>query len=378
MSSLLPTQYAPGERLNDAEVIEQTRSVRTEIKNNQFMDAIPDILTILNEQRQVVYANTRLYELFNTTEKEIIGMRPGEILDCVHASESRGGCGTTAFCRECGAVNAILESQQSKQSIRECRILSKGGKAYDLRVWASPVMLSDQQFTVFSFKDIRHEKRRAALERTFFHDILNTAGIVHGASELLKKDMNKSTALLDMISRGSEQLVDEIKSQRQLLEAERGEMELSLQKINPLELIHRLASAFKLSDVAKDKYISVEATSATTSIKTDSVLLGRVLSNLLKNALEASKPGEMVRVGCTVVDEGMQFFVNNNGFMPRKVQLQVFLRSFSTKGAGRGIGTYSVKLFVEKFLGGQVWFETSQSSGTTFYFTLPLTLGPQA
>jgi len=377
MTSLLPTKYAPAERLNGADVNDQARSVNAEIKNNQFMDAIPDILTILNEQRQVVYANTRLYELFNTTEKEIIGLRHGEILDCVHASESEGGCGTTEFCRECGAVNAVLESQRSKQSIKECRVLSKGGKAYDLRVWATPVMLNGKQFTVFSFKDIRHEKRRAALERTFFHDILNTAGIVHGASALLKKNKNKSAVFLDMIARGSEQLVDEIKSQRQLLAAERGEMELNLQETNPLDLIHRLSSVFKPSDLAKDKYISVESTSASSSIKTDSVILGRVLSNLLKNALEATEPGEMVRIGCIEVDEGMQFSVNNKAFMPKKVQLQVFLRSFSTKGAGRGIGTYSVKLFVEQFLGGRVWFETSKSSGTTFYFSLPLTLRTQ-
>ena len=58
--------------------------------------------------------------------------------------------------------------------------------------------------------------------------------------------------------------------------------------------------------------------------------------------------------------------------MPRNVQLQVFQRSFSTKGPGRGIGTYSMKLFAEQYLKGKIWFTTEKSTGTTFYFSIPL------
>jgi sensor histidine kinase regulating citrate/malate metabolism len=58
--------------------------------------------------------------------------------------------------------------------------------------------------------------------------------------------------------------------------------------------------------------------------------------------------------------------VNNPTFMPRDVQLQVFKRSFSTKGTGRGIGTYSMRLLASKYLGGEVDFTTSQAEGTTF------------
>ena len=100
--------------------------------------------------------------------------------------------------------------------------------------------------------------------------------------------------------------------------------------------------------------------------------LRRVIGNLIKNALEASEKGQTVTLGCTAVDTGVEFWVNNAGSMPRPVQLQMFQRSFSTKGAGRGLGTYSVKLLTGKYLKGKVSFTTSPDAGTTFRVSYPV------
>jgi len=75
-----------------------------------------------------------------------------------------------------------------------------------------------------------------------------------------------------------------------------------------------------------------------------------------------------------VKDKGIRFWVNNPNFMPREVQLQVFQRSFSTKGAGRGLGTYSIKLLTERYLKGMVSFSTSPETGTTFQAWYPMAL----
>jgi signal transduction histidine kinase len=58
--------------------------------------------------------------------------------------------------------------------------------------------------------------------------------------------------------------------------------------------------------------------------------------------------------------------------MPADVQLQVFQRSFSTKAAsGRGVGSYSVRLLTESYLGGRVSFVSEPGLGTTFTVELP-------
>lgn len=371
MRQILHSDYASPERLRYSDLEEQVKYVDTKFDQSQLGDALPDILTIINEHRQIVYANARLYEFLNNSKNKVLGKRPGELLECIHARGSENGCGTTEFCRECGAVNAILDAQKAKQSVKECHILANGGKAYDLLVWATPVYVGTKPFTIFAIKDISHEKRRSALERTFFHDILNTAGTVFNASELLKTADSYSKEFLEMIVKGSLQLVEEINSQRSLLAAEQGELTIELETVEPTQMIDSLSSLYEINRVAKNKLIAVTPCPAVQEIKTDKVILRRSLSNLLKNALEASNTGETITIGCKREGNGVTFFVNNRGYMTRKHQLQVFQRSFSTKGTGRGIGTYSVKLFVEQYLGGRVWFESDNSKGTTFYIYLP-------
>ncbi len=101
-------------------------------------------------------------------------------------------------------------------------------------------------------------------------------------------------------------------------------------------------------------------------------LLFRVVGNMTKNALEACSADGTVTLGCHGGD-GVCFWVHNPGEIPHDIQLQIFNRSFSTKGQGRGIGTYSIKLLGEKYLGGTVSFTSNPESGTTFRIVVPRT-----
>ena len=97
---------------------------------------------------------------------------------------------------------------------------------------------------------------------------------------------------------------------------------------------------------------------------------------LLKNALEASSAGQTIDVAFHDSPVPM-FSIHNESVMPQSVQLQVFQRSFSTKEErGRGLGTYSVKLLVERYLKGTVAFSSSAERGTTFTVTLGVPANP--
>ncbi len=98
---------------------------------------------------------------------------------------------------------------------------------------------------------------------------------------------------------------------------------------------------------------------------------------MVKNALEATGIGGIVTIGCEDLGDHIQFWVHNAEVMPEEVQLQVFQRSFSTKGEeGRGLGTYSMKLLGERYLGGKVDFTSHSPEGTTFTLTLPKMSAP--
>ncbi|MBK7132833.1 MAG: hypothetical protein IPH69_08460 [Bacteroidales bacterium] len=52
--------------------------------------------------------------------------------------------------------------------------------------------------------------------------------------------------------------------------------------------------------------------------------------------------------------------------LSEEVQMRIFQRSFSTKGKGRGLGTYSIRLMTENYLHGKVSFVSNEADGTVF------------
>jgi PAS domain-containing protein len=373
MKTTLHTQFAPAERASQDSLNASIKQFDQDEHCRALVDAVPIILLVLNQQRQVVFFNKVLRKNFEADDKSVIfGQRPGELLGCLHADETSGGCGTTEFCRTCGAANAILSSLQGKNDVQVCRILLKNGEALDLRVWATPYKSIDQTYSIFSIVDISHEQRRRVLERIFFHDVLNTAGGLRGFTELMMEAKpDELDDLRDTVYEISEELIDEIQAQRDLATAESGELQIKISPVRALELLEDLKALYSNHEVSKGIQIEMENVEDL-EILTDRVQLRRVLGNMIKNALEASKPGEKVELGGELIVEGYRFWVRNQGWIPRDIQLQLFQRSFSTKGGNRGLGTYSIKLLGEKFLGGKVDFDSSPEEGTVFRFLLPI------
>ena len=174
-----------------------------------------------------------------------------------------------------------------------------------------------------------------------------------------------------MLQESTKKLLAEIETQREMSKISQGEFNISLDSFSSLNLLKSLISLYKPHEVARGKSIIILPSAQDTAILTDQTLLLRVLGNMTKNALEASKSGDRVNLNCFEENNEFVFSVNNKNFMPRNVQLQVFKRSFSTKGKERGIGTYSMKLIGENFLKGKVHFESDEVNGTTFFISIP-------
>ena len=247
-------------------------------------------------------------------------------------------------------------------------------EALDLRVWATPLTFNGENFVIFAVTNIEDEKRRAMLERTFFHDILNTAGIIRGAVELLPtaEEAETTEQLQGMLLSATRRLIGEIEMQNELVAAEQGDLQLAYENIEARAFLHELARIYATHKVANKKHIAVTPVAEEIVVQSDPRMLARVLGNLIKNALEASQPGETVTLHCARVGDAVRFAVHNPSVMPPAVQEQVFQRSFSTKGKGRGIGTYSIKLLTEHYLHGRVAFRSKPGEGTTFMVTYPL------
>lgn len=167
-----------------------------------------------------------------------------------------------------------------------------------------------------------------------------------------------------------DQLIREIMGQEQLLAAENNELTVHLEPIVIGTLLEELCDYYQDLKVATKRTIDL-CPPEKAQITTDRTILERIISNMLKNALEASSRNDTIEVGCKHIDSGVRFWVSNPQYMMKDIQLQVFQRSFSTKGMNRGIGTYSIKLLTERYLRGHAGFTSTPDEGTTFFVDLP-------
>jgi len=370
-----PIQIAPSVHPAAERFDRQRRLLTEDPRFCTLLDAMPDFTMIVNTEREVLFANRTLADFAAARGcPNPVGMRPGEILACRYALHDGHGCGTSDECRYCGAVATILEAQNGRQSVHECRLLRQtpdGPEACDLRIWGTPLIWQEERFVLLAAADISNEKRREVLENIFFHDILNTVGSISLIADMVANGKIPLEEARDELLSAIQSLDSDIRGQRLLLEAERNSLKTQFSLLCVDEILDQVVHLYRKNPLSRNKEIREELESRGACFRSDESLLRRVLGNLLKNALEASAEGETVTLGYRANQAEITFWCHNRGAIPPDVQSRIFQRSFSTKGTGRGTGTYSIKLLTEKYLKGRVSFTSDSGSGTTFTLVLP-------
>jgi len=371
----MKTKFAPPERASNEIVQKSVKLFEQDTLTAKFLNATTTPVVVINKYRQIVYLNQLALELLKKNPEAVYGIRLGEAFNCAHSDTEEGGCGTSEYCQMCGAVNVMVKGIKGVQSVQECRILTKDGDAVEFLVKGTPLDAGGDNYVVFALHDISGENRRRALERIFFHDILNTAGGLKGFIEILAEaDKEESEEFLSIVKNLSNRLIDEIEAQKQLNLAENDELAISVSKFDLVEFLDEMVNLYKNHTVSIGKWIERDKYAKTMMIKSDRRLLGRVIGNMVKNALEACKDEDTVTLGSLYDGEQIEIWVHNPGFIPRNVQLQIFNRAYSTKGAGRGLGTFSMKLLSERYLQGKVEFSSTEEGGTIFKGIYPVAL----
>jgi signal transduction histidine kinase len=114
-------------------------------------------------------------------------------------------------------------------------------------------------------------------------------------------------------------------------------------------------------------------------VRADHDCLRQVLTNLLSNAIKFSPKGGLITVEATVEEPYMRVSVRDQGLgIPREALPRLFSKFFRVDNhetrsiGGTGLGLALIKKIIEAH-GGRVWAESEVGSGSTFFFTLPIT-----
>lgn len=364
-------EYAPAGKLTDEKILEQAGQILRNQELKDLFDIIPNTVLLLNKERQILYSNSYFLELIGVNPDKPMGLRPGEVLNCIHAYENTNGCGTTECCSVCGAVQAITQAQNTNGRVqKECLMNYKSGEtelSRELLIVAASADYILKGATIFIAKDISSEKLKMNMERLFFHDLLNTSGSIKGLAECAEKveRMDEMQKYMGYINNSTDYMIDEINSQKMLLFAEGDELHLNISKFSLNEIIYSIIRYYEEAEFIFDSDEDIK-------IVSDRALVYRVVMNMVKNAVEAGS--KVITINLDRKKDYVELSVHNEGFMAKEIQLQLFKKFFSTKGSGRGTGTYSMKLIGEGFLKGKVWADSNPDTGTRFTFQIPCIL----
>ncbi len=316
-------------RLN-MHAIRQQRTLLTQSPIfEKLCQSIPKPVLILNGSRQVVWANQETVKLMDI------------------------------------ASDSVLHGSRLEDFIKDSPLNPESG--------ADPFEVEDELFYLIILEDTSSHTLRQNLERTFFHDLLNTAGGMQGLTGILQDATDDELPeLKDSVQNMADQLVEEILSQRDLLAAEMGELKAQKRLVTSGVIINTVINNYRTHSSTGMREIVLAEGAENFGFFSDPTLLNRVLGNMVKNALEASKAPAVTTINCGKEGNEVWFSVHNDGFIPLSIQPSVFQQSFSTKGKGRGTGTFSMRLFTEQYLNGRIRFKSDPAAGTVFTIILPI------
>lgn len=212
------------------------------------------------------------------------------------------------------------------------------------------------------------------------HDIRGPIGAIKTASTyLLTRDPppERKTALLEMISKVSDDLVELLSNLLDVSAIESGQLELNLAATKLNNLIQERIELYKSGAEAKCITIEFEETSSSPEAEIDSIKMKQVVDNLLTNAIKFTPQEGKISVSC-VQDGDIHISIEDSGPGVPEEEVEKLFAEFSTLStrstAGEkqtGLGLTIAKKITEAHRGNLEYQASQKLKGSCFTITLP-------
>ncbi len=256
-------------------------------------------------------------------------------------------------------------------------------------LWLSIAGVNFAEGTVYAFRDLTEERRLDELKADFIatvsHELRTPIAAVHGAAKTLEREDVVFTddvrnRILSVISDQSERLVNLVNDILLTSQVESGKLVLESEQVDVSDLARGVIEAARMN--APDE-LTVELIAPPTlaPVATDRDKLRQVLANLVSNAVKYSFGRGRVDVRLEQRRAHLRIAVRDQGVgIPESELERVFEKFYRlypdmTRGVGgTGLGLYICRELVRR-MGGNIWVESSEGSGSTFFVELPLAPG---
>ncbi len=214
------------------------------------------------------------------------------------------------------------------------------------------------------------------------HDLRSPlAGIIQGANYLASNiEKMKPEAAKELLVQLHKAAKDELNMLDYLVDWARIKYASDAFTPTTIKLSEYVTKVFDtLKDIASVNTITLHhEIKDNTIVFADGKMLISVLQNLVSNAIKYSRKGEQITVTAKKNEDKIIVEVKDTGIgMSKETQDKLFTPQMSSlviaraENSGAGIGLLLIKGFLEKN-GGEIWVESKEGEGSSFYFTLPL------
>lgn len=359
------------------------------IKSQEEMEAIVenigDGVFVLDNERKITMFNKEAERISGWKRGEVIGKEFDKFLKFVIE-------GTDKDC--CGFIHACFESGKPKKFTNHAELILKDGERIATGQSVSPLRNQERKITgcVVVFRDISKEREIDKMKTEFVsvasHQLRTPLSGVKWISELLLRGK------AGKLSPKQEEYVRDIYSSNDRLIGLVGDL-LDVSHIETgrkFNIVKRKTSTCNIIDeVVKEKKERFKQKQIKfvrkcgegekcLMISVDGAKIKQVFANLLDNAIKFAPEKGRIELGCKANQKEIVFQIKDNGVgIPKRQQQRVFEKFFRADNVstldvgGTGLGLYIAKAIVEAH-DGDIWFESKENKGTTFYVSIPLNI----
>jgi PAS domain S-box-containing protein len=361
------------EKLKEYDRLNINKILKEKHRTEAIIESIKSPIIVTDDDNKIIMLNKFAERVFDIKEKKVVNRR---FLDAI---------------KEEKVFNMIQESRNSIDEYKSFEDIQLGTNKDYYRITISPIWFTDTENlgAVTIMQDITKFKELDELKTDFISNVSHEfrtplTSICMAVGLLLegKADINEDqNELLTIIKEDSEKLDNLVGELLDLSKMKSGKIEMEISDMDINDVISQVQKAFKIQLEERNIVLNIDTNGILRKVKGDMNKISWVIANLIGNALRYTKTDGtgIIEIKAREVNNIMLISVSDNGEgiadEYQKVIFEKFIQIKDKNGetsGSSGLGLAICKEIV-KVHGGDIWVDSTEGEGSTFYFTLKLT-----
>jgi len=343
---------------------------------NRATDNVSDMIVISDPDGIVLYANPAVSKITGYSFAEVMGSKAGTLW---------GQQMPTSY------FENMWDTIKNRKTTfnDEIKNKRKSGISYYAHLNISPVLNHEKEVMYFVAieRDITEEKISATRKYNFLSVIshrlrtpLTTSKwslemLANGDAGKITKDQAQ---LITDLNNANERLIELVNLMTRITDLEAGHIIINIESLALKDCIKEVVKNQK--EVIDNKNIEIKLASPLRipEVEQDKDLVEIIIEHILSNAVKFSPDKSEINISLKSKDGYIIVAVKDEGpGIPKEDQNHVFTTFYRGNNIvardvqGTGMGLYMTKLLMD-IIGGKVWFESSEGSGSTFWLAFPI------